>query len=175
MLAKIALAACAMVVAGAAEAVVLKWETTGGMSQAQEPVVLEANQNGSGFGRGRIDTDTGEFSWRVRFENLTAAPTGHHFHGPAGLGVVGPVTVDVGAISGLGSPAVGSTVIDATDVDDLLAGLWYLNVHTAANPAGEIRGQVYTAPVPLPAALPLALAGVVAFGALAARRRLRRG
>jgi hypothetical protein len=161
-------------VAGSAEAVVLRWETTGGMSQAQEPVVLVANPEAFGFGRGRIDTETGAFSWRVTFGNLTAAPVGHHFHGPAGLGVAGPVTVDVGAISGLMSPAIGSTILDANDVAEVLAGLWYVNVHTAANPAGEVRGQVYTAPIPLPAALPLALVGVAALAGLAARRRLAR-
>ena len=28
---------------------------------------------------------------------------------------------------------------------DLMAGRWYLNIHTAANPGGEIRGQVVPA------------------------------
>jgi hypothetical protein len=31
-------------------------------------------------------------------------------------------------------------------MDDLLAGRWYVNVHTTANPNGEIRGQMMVGP-----------------------------
>jgi len=31
---------------------------------------------------------------------------------------------------------------DDAQVADLKAGKWYINLHTAANPGGELRGQV---------------------------------
>ena len=40
------------------------------------------------------------------------------------------------------SPIEGSATLTASQVFDLRAGLWYANLHTAANPGGEIRGQV---------------------------------
>jgi hypothetical protein len=40
------------------------------------------------------------------------------------------------------SPLSGSSRIDDDKAADLLAGKWYVNIHTAANPNGEIRGQV---------------------------------
>ena len=54
---------------------------------------------------------------------------------------------------------------------DLLAGLWYINIHTAAFPGGEIRGQVrqVTSTVPEPGTL--ALFGIGLFGIGLAKRR----
>ena len=34
-----------------------------------------------------------------------------------------------------------ATLTDA-QIADLVAGKWYFNIHTAANPGGEVRGQV---------------------------------
>jgi hypothetical protein len=36
----------------------------------------------------------------------------------------------------------GSSTLTAAQAADYLAGKWYVNVHTAANKGGEIRGQV---------------------------------
>jgi hypothetical protein len=41
------------------------------------------------------------------------------------------------------SPSIGSAVITDTDESQLIAGLWYINVHTDHSPSGEIRGQVF--------------------------------
>jgi hypothetical protein len=36
----------------------------------------------------------------------------------------------------------GSATLTDAQAVDLLAGRYYINIHTAANPPGEIRGQV---------------------------------
>jgi hypothetical protein len=42
----------------------------------------------------------------------------------------------------LSSPFTGEATLTAAQVNDLMAGKWYVNLHTAAYPGGEIRGQV---------------------------------
>ena len=42
----------------------------------------------------------------------------------------------------IASPAEGSATLTPTQVADLMAGKWYVNIHTAKNPGGEIRGQM---------------------------------
>jgi len=37
---------------------------------------------------------------------------------------------------------VGTAVLTDAQIADLTAGKWYANIHTQANPGGEIRGQV---------------------------------
>jgi hypothetical protein len=43
------------------------------------------------------------------------------------------------------SPIKGSAALSPAQVADVLAGKWYVNLHTAANPGGEVRGQVMPA------------------------------
>jgi hypothetical protein len=52
------------------------------------------------------------------------------------------VQVNIGEASGLSSPVVGSAVLTAEQATYLLDEELYINIHTAANPNGEIRGQV---------------------------------
>jgi hypothetical protein len=40
------------------------------------------------------------------------------------------------------NPIKGKAVLTDAQIADLKAGKWYFNVHTAAHPGGEIRGQV---------------------------------
>ncbi len=40
------------------------------------------------------------------------------------------------------SPVEGSATLTDAQAADLVAGKYYINIHTAANPGGEIRGQV---------------------------------
>ena len=63
-----------------------------------------------------------------------------HFHGPADKGVNAGVVVPFAPP--ITSPYHGTATLTDAQIQDLEAGKWYVNVHTAANPGGEIRGQV---------------------------------
>lgn len=81
----------------------------------------------------------GRLSWRLTFRELTGKATASHIHVGA-RGRAGAVRV---ALCGpCRSGARGSARVDARTVRALLAGGTYVNVHTARNAAGEIRGQV---------------------------------
>lgn len=77
------------------------------------------------------------------FTGLTGPATAAHIHGPAtdteAAGVVFGLDVDA-AVDG----SVSGTWDDMTDdeIQNLRDGLYYVNVHTAANGQGEIRGQL---------------------------------
>ena len=72
---------------------------------------------------------------------MTGPVAGAHIHGPATAGENADVIVDLGG-EGLESPMEGETTLDQGQVDQLVAGNWYVSVHTEANPDGEIRGQI---------------------------------
>jgi hypothetical protein len=82
------------------------------------------------------------------FGNLTAPASNMHIHGPAGPGTNGPVVIDLAPYlftqmdPALGGIIYGQVPIPTTNVADLLAGLYYINIHTTNYPGGEIRGQL---------------------------------
>jgi len=95
---------------------------------------------GTGSVKTTLDKDTRKLTWIVTYSGLTGPVMAGHFHGPASAsqnaGVVVPFT------GNLTSPIEGSATLTEAQMADLLAGKWYVNLHTAANPPGEIRGQV---------------------------------
>ncbi|TXM70932.1 CHRD domain-containing protein [Methylobacterium sp. WL12] len=82
-------------------------------------------------------------TWKGSYSGLTGPVTAAHFHGPAEAGANAGVLVPVTASA---SPFEGSATLDDAKAADLAAGKIYFNLHTAANPKGEIRGQVVRAP-----------------------------
>jgi hypothetical protein len=78
-------------------------------------------------------------SWRITYSGLSGPPTAAHFHGPAQPSTNAGVAVPIPNVAT--SPQGSATLTDA-QAADLLAGRYYINIHTAANPGGEIRGQV---------------------------------
>ncbi len=66
-----------------------------------------------------------------------------HIHGPADPGQNAGVTVPFKVTA---SPIKGSKVLTPAQVADLEAGKDYVNIHTAANKGGEIRGQLQPPP-----------------------------
>lgn len=96
----------------------------------------------AGKGAADIDYDAAskKLSWKVTYSGLSGPATAAHFHGPGEAGKNAGVAVPIPNIAS--SPAEGSATLTDAQAADLLAGKYYVNIHTAANPAGEIRGQV---------------------------------
>jgi CHRD domain len=97
----------------------------------------------AGTGEATITLDGDKITWNVTFSGLTGPATAAHIHGPAPAGKNAGVMV---WLSEKGKPATsplsGSATLTAAQVSDMTNGQTYVNVHTAANPGGEIRGQL---------------------------------
>jgi CHRD domain len=95
-------------------------------------------------GTGQVDAvlnkDTNLLRWKVNYSGLTGPATAGHFHGPAAVGANAGVAL--GWPMPIMSPMEGSATLTPAQAADLMAGRWYANVHTAANPGGEVRGQM---------------------------------
>ena len=77
--------------------------------------------------------------WTLKFSGLSGKATGAHIHrGKAGI--AGPVLVPLCGPCTSGKK--GKATIPNSVATALERGRAYINVHTAANAAGEIRGQV---------------------------------
>ncbi len=95
---------------------------------------------GKGDATAVLDTATKELQYTVTFSGLTGPATMAHIHGPAAPGANAGVVVPLG--NNPTSPIKGSATLTDQQVADLEAGKYYVNVHTSANPGGEIRGQL---------------------------------
>jgi hypothetical protein len=129
-------AAAALVISVPATAAVVHFtaKLTGG---AETP---PNDTKGAGNAAVSLDTTTKKITWKVTYSGLTGPATMAHFHGPAPVGQAAGVAVPL--TPPLASPVRGSATLTDTQVGDLKAGQWYVNIHTAAHPDGEIRGQL---------------------------------
>ncbi len=94
----------------------------------------------SATGSAMIKLDGDMLSWSISYSGMTGPVTGAHFHGPAAAGANAGVVLPFAG--SLASPIVGSKQLTPAQIVDLKSGKWYVNLHTAANPGGEVRGQV---------------------------------
>jgi CHRD domain len=96
----------------------------------------------AGKGEADINYDpaTKKLSWKLTYSGLTGPATAAHFHGPAEPGKNAAVAVAIP--NATASPVEGSATLTDAQAADLEAGKYYVNIHTVANPGGEIRGQV---------------------------------
>lgn len=94
---------------------------------------------GTGTLEATFDKASSVLKWRVTYTGLTGPATMAHFHGPAMPGANAGVVVPFPSAA---SPAEGSATLTPAQLTDLMAGKWYVNIHTAQYPGGEIRGQV---------------------------------
>lgn len=94
---------------------------------------------GTGSVTASYDTDSKKLTWKGSYSGLTGPASAAHFHGPAPSGKNAGVMVP---ISPNGPSFEGSATLNDAQAKALMDGDMYVNVHTAANKAGEIRGQL---------------------------------
>jgi hypothetical protein len=93
----------------------------------------------SGAVTATYDDASKKLTWKGSYKDLSGPATAAHFHGPAPDGKNAGVAIP---ISPNGPEFEGSATLTDAQAKELLAGEWYVNVHTAANKGGELRGQL---------------------------------
>jgi hypothetical protein len=111
--------------------------TTLSGDQEVPPVASSA----TGIAASTVDRDRGTVTLHLNATGASDA-TAAHIH-TAGVGQNGPVLIPlVQDMTDVGHWSVIGEQLDATGLGDYRAGQLYVNLHTPANPGGEIRGQV---------------------------------
>ena len=131
------IASLALAATFAAGGIAAAQEFTATLSGAEEVPPVETAATGTAAVTWNAETK--EASWTVEFSGLSGPATAAHFHGPAAPGEnAGPVVT----IDDVESPSEGTATLTDEQATQLAEGQWYVNIHTDANPNGEIRGQV---------------------------------
>ncbi|NRF66163.1 CHRD domain-containing protein [Aquincola sp. S2] len=108
------------------------------LSGAQETAPVATTAHGSG--RLVLNPVTRALSGELEVHGLAATAAHIHAGAVGSNGAVAIALVDHGGHGHFEVPA--NTVLTPAQVDALRAGGLYFNVHSAANPGGEVRGQI---------------------------------
>jgi hypothetical protein len=103
--------------------------------------VPKTDSKGKGRLEANFDTQSKVFGYKLTFDGLSGPATAAHIHGPAPRGQNAGVVAPLGDKSPT-SPVSGSITLTDDQVKMLQSAKLYANIHTAANPGGEIRGQI---------------------------------
>jgi hypothetical protein len=119
--------------------------TLTGAAERPDPVTTTAT------GSGTLEINDNNIEFSITVNGLSGAATMAHIHGPATTSESAPIVVTFTSLSTsvtgtLVSGSFSTTGNVAISLDSLKTmirnGRAYFNVHTVANPAGEIRGQI---------------------------------
>jgi hypothetical protein len=128
--------ACAALIALAAPASAEMMNFKADLSAKNE--VPPNDSKGAGAVTATYDSASKKLTWTGTYSGLSGAATAAHIHTGA-QGKNGGVAIPIAPAT---SPLEGSATLTDQQATDLLAGKLYVNVHTAAHKAGEIRGQL---------------------------------
>ena len=123
------------------------------LSHAQEVGVINAP---GAHGMAAFVLDGGTLHYQISVKGLTGSATQAHIHAPAVRGVntgieiwlcgtaalPGPIGTPTCSTTTDGSLVTGSVAVSLTQLGWMETMQAYVNVHTAAHPGGEVRGQV---------------------------------
>lgn len=109
---------------------------------SERPTALTNDAAGSAF----LSLEGDMLTFSINYSNLTGVATAAHIHGPATTAQATGIQIDLspyksGAFGSNGTFA-GTVQLTPTQRAMVVNGQTYVNVHTAANPSGEMRGQV---------------------------------
>lgn len=133
----LAVIACAGALAFASPSLAATVSMKANLSASNE--VPKNDSKGTGTVNVTYDPATKKLSWKGSYSGLTGPAIAAHFHGPAPAGKNAGVMVP---INPHGPSFSGSATLNEKQANALMAGQMYVNIHTAAHKAGEIRGQV---------------------------------
>ncbi|MCH7925528.1 MAG: CHRD domain-containing protein [Planctomycetes bacterium] len=140
------LLACVLAVAGAARAEVVE------LHADLDGICAASGSPATGTGTFTLDTTTGLFEWEIVHSNFSSSEFNAHVHGPlaspCGLQADAKVIVFLSS----GSPKIGSETLTEQQQQDLLDGLFYVNIHTDDFTPGEIKGKIEVVQPPVPTA-----------------------
>jgi hypothetical protein len=113
---------------------------------AEVPAVTTTTASGSAT----VTVDGKKLKVEGNFTGLSGNATAAHIHGPADTTGTAPPLCTLAAPAatngsiGAGSGAGSCDALELTDaqIAEFEAGRTYVNIHTGANPNGEIRGQL---------------------------------
>ena len=137
----LAATACSKTSDNMAPAVVALPAVSGTFSGAQQVPAVTTSATGSFVGT--FDKVTRELRYTITFTGLT--PVAGHLHtGAPGMNwpVFQPFPKNNATSDGYESPITGTTTLTQAQAAALLANGIYANLHTAANPGGEIRADL---------------------------------
>jgi hypothetical protein len=124
----------------AARSPALYRSTLNGANERPTPVTTSA----TGEGVFVYDDGTGTLAYQISYRNLSSAFAAAHIHvgdaNTAGAVLINLVTAP-GTSEGDGF-LIGEVALPGANQADLYAGNLYVNIHTATNGGGEIRGQI---------------------------------
>ena len=142
-------------------------------TEAQEVPAPPLPSGGTASGLVTVDTNTNTITYNITCSSLNGTINNAHFHGPAAPGVAAGVKISITA-DVVGNTIVGSKTFLEADQASILAGLFYLNVHTTQNPAGQVRDQIVLVEFPASGNTTLLmLGGLLAIGGAAFMLRRR--
>ncbi len=113
------------------------------------PLQLKVTLNGASevpavatTGTGTLTMIGNQLSYVVSYSGLAGTATASHIHGPADVAHLAGVLVPLNTPTGTSGTISGTLSLTPQVLADVLAGMTYINIHSTANPGGEIRGQI---------------------------------